>query len=451
MQNHNMMPNAMPKNGVDNNRQTQNPMLNAMMQNLNKQNYMSNAMTQGLMDNNKKMHDSMLDTTAKNLNKEDPSMILNHVTQSLKRNSSLTVKDTSNKYVGGQNSANSLFTSCYNNLFSQFNFEPKLNCNNNKSKNEIHPNLNQSNFPLINKHNLSNNGPSNNNGVQYSSIVSAGKSYVKVMKNLDASEFKMSNNDFPALPVKNIQKKNVINPQSSIIDSNKQCSTTNIASKVLNNPNMDQHINNSRHSSRSLLDINFHMNGATVPPKPKVKISIDDGKVTNIPSNMVHDQFGIIGHLVSIKSAEYDPKLVTLTYGDDLRTLGLNMNSPENIYPTFAGPFENSPLGPHNIDFDVPPEYRVQNKIKNKLAPIKLSEYQDDLLFYLFYSYYGEGIQISVADELCTRGWSYHKELCEWIIPVSSGTSMFEKDFSVHGIFYVFDPKLWCKKVKKIN
>jgi len=59
-----------------------------------------------------------------------------------------------------------------------------------------------------------------------------------------------------------------------------------------------------------------------------------------------------------------DRKFSTLTYGHDLTSLGMNLNSSENIYTTFAGPFESAPLGPHNIDFDVPPEYRVQDKIK---------------------------------------------------------------------------------------
>jgi CCR4-NOT transcription complex subunit 2 len=78
---------------------------------------------------------------------------------------------------------------------------------------------------------------------------------------------------------------------------------------------------------------------------------------------MLSDQFGIIGFLVSLKAREDNPGLVTLVYGEDLTTLGMNMNSPENIYPTFAGPFQNSPLGTHNGDFNLPPEYRIHDKI----------------------------------------------------------------------------------------
>lgn len=53
------------------------------------------------------------------------------------------------------------------------------------------------------------------------------------------------------------------------------------------------------------------------------------GKVTNIPSGMVTDQFGMIGLLAFIRAAETDPGMVHLALGSDLTTLGLNLNSPE--------------------------------------------------------------------------------------------------------------------------
>lgn len=53
------------------------------------------------------------------------------------------------------------------------------------------------------------------------------------------------------------------------------------------------------------------------------------GTVSNIPSGMVTDQFGIVGLLTFIRAAENDPNLVALAPGIDLTTLGLNMNSPE--------------------------------------------------------------------------------------------------------------------------
>ena len=52
-------------------------------------------------------------------------------------------------------------------------------------------------------------------------------------------------------------------------------------------------------------------------------------QVTNIPGGMVMDQFGMVGLLTFIRTAEQDPQLAQLAMGSDLTTLGLNLNSPE--------------------------------------------------------------------------------------------------------------------------
>lgn len=37
---------------------------------------------------------------------------------------------------------------------------------------------------------------------------------------------------------------------------------------------------------------------------------------------------------------------------------------------------------------------------RDKLAQVKLSRYKEDLLFYLFYTNYGDAIQLAAANEL---------------------------------------------------
>lgn len=158
------------------------------------------------------------------------------------------------------------------------------------------------------------------------------------------------------------------------------------------------------------------------------------GKVTNVPASMVKDQFGMVGLLTFIRAAETDPNLVSLALGQDLTALGLNLNSPDNLYPTFGGPWADTPCRPQDIDFHVPPEYLVNAsirsvkeksliglsmlkeiffldkailiilllflKIREKLPPIRLNRYKDDLLFYLFYTNPGDVLQIAAAAEL---------------------------------------------------
>ena len=88
------------------------------------------------------------------------------------------------------------------------------------------------------------------------------------------------------------------------------------------------------------------------------------GKVKNIPSSMVTDQYGMIGLLTFIRAAETDPNLVSLALGADLTTLGLNLNSEVNLYPTFGGPWADTPCRPQDIDYHVPHEYLTNQSIR---------------------------------------------------------------------------------------
>jgi CCR4-NOT transcription complex subunit 2 len=53
------------------------------------------------------------------------------------------------------------------------------------------------------------------------------------------------------------------------------------------------------------------------------------------------DRFGLLGLLSVIRMS--DPDLTTLALGTDLTTLGLNLNSRENLYKTFASPWADGP------------------------------------------------------------------------------------------------------------
>ena len=56
------------------------------------------------------------------------------------------------------------------------------------------------------------------------------------------------------------------------------------------------------------------------------------------------DRFGLLGLLGVIRMS--DPDLTTLALGTDLTGLGLHLNSPENVYKTFASPWAEQPLRP---------------------------------------------------------------------------------------------------------
>lgn len=59
---------------------------------------------------------------------------------------------------------------------------------------------------------------------------------------------------------------------------------------------------------------------------------------------MINNQFGMVGLLTFIRAAETeDPNLVSLALGQDLTALGLNLNSSDNLYTNFGGPWAEIP------------------------------------------------------------------------------------------------------------
>lgn len=249
------------------------------------------------------------------------------------------------------------------------------------------------------------------------------KPYVGMVKQptSESSEFTMSSEDFPALP--GTQNREGASPGGTPGDK------TNNGGGGDGNTQRD----NEKNSSKSGIQ--------TYP----------DGRVTNIPGSMVADQFGIVGLLTFIRAAETDPELVQLALGQDLTALGLNLNSPDNLYPTFGGPWADHPCRPQDIDFNVPPEYLINHSIRDKLACMKLSRYKDDLLFFMFYNNVGEVLQVAAASELYAREWRYHIEEKVWITQVPGNVLIEKTSTYERGMYYFFDAQNWRKVAKEFH
>ncbi|XP_005097158.2 CCR4-NOT transcription complex subunit 2 [Aplysia californica] len=176
-----------------------------------------------------------------------------------------------------------------------------------------------------------------------------------------------------------------------------------------------------------------------------------DGTISNIPSGMVMDQFGIVGLLSFIRAAEQDANMVALAPGIDLTTLGLNLNSPENLYSMFQSPFAESACRPQDIDYHVPAEYLTNMFIRDKLAPIKLNRYSEDLLFYLFYMNGGDVLQLAAAAELYSRDWRYHKEERVWLTRAPQYEVFGKTSTSERGTYIFFDANNWRRNAKEFH
>ncbi|XP_019641155.1 PREDICTED: CCR4-NOT transcription complex subunit 2-like isoform X4 [Branchiostoma belcheri] len=187
--------------------------------------------------------------------------------------------------------------------------------------------------------------------------------------------------------------------------------------------------------------------------------TLPDGTVRNIPAGMVTDQFGMVGLLTFIRAAETDPNMVALALGSDLTTLGLNLNSPENLYNNFGGPWADHPCRAQDIDiplhtfpdFHVPSEYLTNIHIRHKLAPIKLNRYGEDLLFFMFYTATQDVLQLAAAAELYNRDWRYHKEERVWITRAPGMEPHVKTNTYERGTYYFFDAQGWRKVAKEFH
>eukprot|EP00658_Telonema_sp_P-2_P081240 TRINITY_DN8282_c0_g1_i2.p1 TRINITY_DN8282_c0_g1~~TRINITY_DN8282_c0_g1_i2.p1 ORF type:complete len:429 (-),score=85.30 TRINITY_DN8282_c0_g1_i2:98-1384(-) len=109
---------------------------------------------------------------------------------------------------------------------------------------------------------------------------------------------------------------------------------------------------------------------------------------------------GLLGLLDVIQMTSAD--LNTLALGTDLTTLGLNLNSTEPLYSTFASPWADAPCR-REPDFALPHCYYMQPPT---LKTGHVQKFQLETLFYIFYMMPKDTLQAVAASELHARDWN---------------------------------------------
>ncbi|CAD2104316.1 CCR4-NOT transcription complex subunit 2, putative [Plasmodium vinckei] len=147
--------------------------------------------------------------------------------------------------------------------------------------------------------------------------------------------------------------------------------------------------------------------------------------------------YGILGILKSIKAS--DSHLNKLSLGTDLTTLGLNLNSPDFIFPSFTSPISDNPT--MKDDYFVRPESYMNTQFQVRLS--LLLKLQTETLFYIFYNLPRDILQVYAASELYIRKWLYHIRYKKWFTPnTTNNLTQIEKCSS----WIYFDPSAWSKK-----
>ncbi|XP_072985194.1 probable NOT transcription complex subunit VIP2 isoform X2 [Typha latifolia] len=150
------------------------------------------------------------------------------------------------------------------------------------------------------------------------------------------------------------------------------------------------------------------------------------------------DRFGLLGLLGVISMS--DPDLTSLALGIDLTTLGLNLNSSDNLHKTFCSPWtdESSKGEP---DYRIPPCYIAQSP--PPLQQGHFMRFQLATLFFIFYSMPKDEAQICAASELYSRGWFYHREHQLWFTRIANVEPLVKTNAYERGSYLCFDPHTW--------
>ncbi|KAG6417955.1 hypothetical protein SASPL_120152 [Salvia splendens] len=181
----------------------------------------------------------------------------------------------------------------------------------------------------------------------------------------------------------------------------------------------------------------------------------DQGAKPMQAAQTASDPFGLRGLLSVIRMS--DPDLSSLALGIDLTTLGLNLNSTENLHKTFGSPWSDEPAK-GDTEYAVPQCYYA--KQPPPLSQAYFSKFQLDTLFYIFYSMPKDEAQLYAANELYViftfcdtvynRAWFYHREIHYWFTRVSNMEPLVKTSAYERGSYICFDPNTW-ETIRKDN
>ncbi|KAL9241682.1 hypothetical protein vseg_015764 [Gypsophila vaccaria] len=177
---------------------------------------------------------------------------------------------------------------------------------------------------------------------------------------------------------------------------------------------------------------------------PATNQSFRDQGVQSIQATQTApDSFGLMGLLGVIRMTDAD--LTSLALGIDLTTLGLNLNSPEDLHKSFGSPWSDEPAKGD-------PEFVVPQCYLEKLAPplnyLNFMKFPLITLFYIFYSMPKDEAQLYAAYELHRRGWLYHKELRVWLTRIPNVEPLVKTPIYERGSYKFFDPTTWQETQK---
>ncbi|PVH62203.1 hypothetical protein PAHAL_3G236300 [Panicum hallii] len=150
------------------------------------------------------------------------------------------------------------------------------------------------------------------------------------------------------------------------------------------------------------------------------------------------DPYSLLGLLSLIRLKEPGPTALAL--GIDLTSLGLNLNSQDNLYKTFGSPWSNEPAK-GEPDYQIPSCFSAEPP--PPLQPLHFQKFHPLTLFYIFYSMPKDVAQLYAANELYNKGWFYHKDYRVWLTRAPNAAPLVKTPLHERGSYICFDPNIW--------
>ncbi|ROT40707.1 cobW-domain-containing protein [Sodiomyces alkalinus F11] len=157
------------------------------------------------------------------------------------------------------------------------------------------------------------------------------------------------------------------------------------------------------------------------------------------------DKFGIKGLRTMMNNY---PSYAALIQGMDPSELGLNLNSPELISTQIYSLFDDIAPRPAVPNFRLPDCYRVNN-----VQPIetKIQSFNEETLFWIFYSCPQDIKQQLAAFELHSRNWRWHKKLHIWLTKDDLMTPQTISPTHEQGYYVIWDIRNWRKERRELT
>ncbi|XP_033164510.1 uncharacterized protein LOC117143781 [Drosophila mauritiana] len=146
----------------------------------------------------------------------------------------------------------------------------------------------------------------------------------------------------------------------------------------------------------------------------------------------VQGAFGMLGLAKKLRSINRNP----LLFGNNVVH---NMDGTADSI--FTRPIPEARLAPQEMNYKLPLNYMF-NANMHLLEP-KIEEMQDELLFFFFYTYTGDMMQMLAAAELAERGWRYHKLERVWLIRQADNPNYLYHGFREFGEYNYFNMWQW--------